>query len=177
MSSLSIVTFLVLVCFSAASAQTTVNTYSDACHVYLIDVKVAEKAFDEFISSKSDAEAEMAMSKGVKIVGEFAATIGEEETTTKTYIFPGSTKKITASVFYTDEMMDAESMLLGIVISDKAQESAFSIENNALAEFTYNNQTGKVRVKKNVIVNGRPYLIGLECDCSAKRKIKKPDTP
>ena len=137
-------------------------------------MKVAQKAFDEFISSKSDAEAERAMSKGVTIVGEFAAKIGEEETTTKTFIFPGSKKKITASVFYTDEMMAAESMLLGIVISDKAQESAFSMENNALAEFTYNDLTDKVRVKKNVTVNGRSYLIGLECDCGAKRKIKKP---
>ena len=170
----AIATFLVLIFCSALRAQTTPATYSDACHVYLVDVKVAQKAYDEFINSKSDAEAEKAMSKGVTIIGEFAAKIAEEETTTKTYILPGSAKRITASVFYTDEMMDSESMLLGIVVSDKVQESALFVENNALAEFSYAGLTGRVRVKKYVGVNGRLYLVGLECNCGEKRKTEKP---
>jgi hypothetical protein len=165
---------LVLILCSVAPAQTTANAYTDACHVYLVDVKVAQKAFDEFLNSKSDAEAEKAMSKGVTILGEFAAKISEEETTTKTYPLPGSAQKITASVFYTDEMMPSESILLGIVVSNQAQESALFIENNALAEFSYTNLTDKVRVKKYVTVNGRRYLVGLECDPGAKRKSEKP---
>jgi hypothetical protein len=174
MKPLIIATFIWLIFCSAASAQTAPVAYSDACHVFLIDVKVAQQAYEEAINSKSDAAAEKVMSKGVTIIGEFAAKIAEEETTTKTYILPGSAKRITASVFYTDEVMASESMLLGIVVSDKVQESALFVENNALAEFSYAGLTAKVRVKKYVSVNGRLYLIGLECDCGAKRKIEKP---
>ena len=38
--------------------------------------------------------------------------------------------------------------------------------NNAVAEVTYDAATDKVRIKKFLIVEGRTYLVGLECECN-----------
>jgi hypothetical protein len=108
----------------------------------------------------------------VKILGQFSATVGEEELTTKSFPLPGSNAVITASVYYTDEMMrsktGSDSMLLGIVVADKAQEDALTAPNNAVAEATYNQFTDAVRVKMNVKIKGRAFLVGLQCNCQNK---------
>jgi hypothetical protein len=155
---------LLLSMLSVANAQ---ETY-DKCHVYTIDSKIAEEAFNNSI--------EEVESKAVKIIGEFFPKIGEEETTTVHYAFPGSKRIITATVFYTDEMMGSkntqDSMLIGIVVSDKAEEDALSMPDNAMAEITYDENTDKVRAKKFIKVKGRTYLVGLECECNIKAKAK-----
>ena len=92
--------------------------------------------------------------------------IGEEELTTKTYPFPHSNLIITASIYYTDESMASskgvDSMLVGVVVSPKAQKDAVSAEDNAVSESTLNGRD-TVRVKKHLKVNGRLYLVGVEC--------------
>jgi hypothetical protein len=54
-------------------------------------------------------------------LGEFAAEVGEEELTTQSYRLPGSNQYVTASVFYTEEMMASrntfDSMVVGIIVS------------------------------------------------------------
>jgi hypothetical protein len=142
---------------------------SDKCHVYVIDSKLAQKALDEATESKN-------ASRAIKILGEFLPKIGEEETTTVHYPFPDSKLIVTASVFYTDEMMGSkntqDSMLIGIVISPNAEQNALSNPDNAMAEVTYDDHTDKVRVKKFVRVRGRTYAVGLECDCNVKAESK-----
>ena len=103
------------------------------------------------------------MEAGTTIVGTFSTKVGEEELTTKTYRLPGSRLIVTASVFYTDESMPRDSILLGLAISDKAEADAIGALNNAVAEAAYDDHFAAVRVKKLAIVNGRRWLVGLEC--------------
>ena len=97
--------------------------------------------------------------------------MGEEQLTTKTYTLPGTDQIITASVFYTDERMfstrsnTVDSMLVGIVVSKKAQDNAFVAQNNAVAEITYTEHTDTIRVTSQAQVQGRRYHVGLECRC------------
>lgn len=155
---------ILLVASQSAAAQ----SLADACHVYLIDVEEAQKAFDAYDRATNDEQREKVLSGGVKILGEFSTKVAEEEMTTKTYQFPGSSHVITASVYYTDEMMAStntfDTMLLGIVVADKAQEGAINAPNSAVAEVTYNKFTDVVRVKTNVKIKNRAYLVGLQCN-------------
>jgi len=151
---------------SLAAAQ----NLSDYCHVYVIDLKVAIEAARKYPTGNAQKDARL-LASGVTIVGRFSPKVGEEELTTKTYRLPGSNQIITASVFYTDEMMFstrlkvADSMLVGVVVSKKAQDNAFESPNNAVAEITYIEYTDTVRVKTQAQARGRQYLVGLECRC------------
>ena len=146
------------------------QTLSDYCHVYLIDMKVAEKALMKYPTGNEQQDTKL-LASGTMIVGRFSPKIAEEELTTKTYQLPGTDQIITASVFYTDEMMfstrsdTVNSMLVGIAVSKKAQDNAFVARNNAVAEITYTEHTDTIRVKTQAQTQGRQYLIGLECRC------------
>lgn len=145
---------------------------SDACHVYVVDVEKAKQAFENFHdtgNAKADAQA---MSAAQTVFPEFRTVVAEEALTTKTYAFPDSKLVITASVFYTDESMPAESMVLGIVVSGKAQANAISAADNAAAEVVYNQYTDIVRAKKFLSVAGKSYLVGIECRCKTESKPK-----
>jgi hypothetical protein len=143
---------------------------SDYCHVYLIDMKVAEKALMKYPTGNDQQDAKL-LSSGTMIVGRFSPKIAEEELTTKIYQLPGADQIITASVFYTDETMfstrsdTVESMWIGIAVSKKAQDSAFEAKNSAVAEITYTEHTDTIRVKTQANAQGRQWLVGLECRC------------
>ena len=143
---------------------------SDYCHVYLIDMKMAEKALMKYTTGNDQQDAKL-FASGTMIIGRFSPKIAEEELTTKTYQLLGSDQIITASVFYTDETMfstrsdTVESMLIGIAVSKKAQDSAFEAKNNAVAEITYTEHTDTIRVKTQAQAQGRQWLVGLECRC------------
>ncbi len=158
------------------STVVVAQNQGDTCHVYILDVVKARKAFDEFHETGNAQADAKALSVGQTLFPEFRTVVGEEELTTKTYPFPSSNLIITASVYYTDESMasseGADSMLLGIVLSSKAQRDAISAENNAVAEVTDNDNTDTVRAKKYVKVNGRLYLVGIECHCKERSKPK-----
>jgi hypothetical protein len=119
------------------------------------------------------------MSKPTKILGTFAVKIGEEELTTKHFPIPNSKAIISASVFYTDESMalqkkgneliEDSSIALGIVISNKKEENALSVENSAVAESIYNQHTIGIRVKTKTTIDKHRYLVGLECHCNSSR--------
>jgi hypothetical protein len=144
-----------------ASAQSR----GDLCHVYVVDVETARKAFAAGNITPNTKP------PGLTVFPEFRTVIGEEELTTRSYPFPGHGLVITASVYYTDESMAStegvDSMQVGIVASEKAQKDALSAENNALAEITLN-QRDTVRTKKYLTVSGRRYLVGMECKCKEK---------
>jgi hypothetical protein len=156
---------------SLASAQSN----SDTCHVYTVDVKATqefrEKTDLDALMQKSKKEQEAIVNAAGlgKQFDEFATTVGEEELTTKTYPFPKGNQVITASVYYTDESMVStgfsDSMLLAISVAAKASENALSASDAAITEVSYNEHTDAVRVKKNIVLNGREYLVGLECRC------------
>jgi hypothetical protein len=165
MSRILVATSIALTLFGIAPAQSR----SDLCHVYVVDVATARKAlagFQESGDRKADAKR---LSAGQTVFPEFRPVIGEEELTTKTYRFPGSNLTITASVYYTDESMASSqtnnSLTLGIMVSRKATADATSGENSAIVEVTYNEDTDTVRAKKYLRVNGRLYLVGIECHC------------
>jgi hypothetical protein len=173
----------ILILFCAPTLALCQNL-SDYCHVYLIDMKVAEKAIQKYPTGDDREDARL-LASGVTIVGRFAPKIYEEELTTRTYRLPGSNQIITASVFYTDESMEStlsktvNSMLVGVAVSNKAQDSAFEVQNNAVAEVTYTDHTDTIRVKIQALARGRRYLVGLECRCNRefdetdpKRRVK-----
>jgi hypothetical protein len=155
---------LVALIMTLFSGATLAQNKGDACHVYVVDVKAAEKAYASLSPTASQEEQSKALSSVMKILGEFKAVVGEEELTTKSYPFPESKLVVTASVFYTDESMPGDSMMLGIVVSDRALKDALSAPNNAVAEVTYDGNTKIVRARKYVDVNGRSFLIGLQCN-------------
>lgn len=149
---------------------------SDRCHVYVVDVAKARKASENFRDT-GNAEADAkALSVGQIVFSEFRPVSGEEELTTKTYRFPGSSLIITSSVYYTDESMasaeGSDSMLVGIVVSSKPQRDAIAAENNAVSEVTRNGDLDTVRAKKYMRVNGRLYLVGIECQCKERTNSK-----
>ncbi|MDX6694031.1 MAG: hypothetical protein QOF02_1634 [Blastocatellia bacterium] len=150
------------------SQMVVAQSSADACHVYLIDNELAQKAMETYDKATTEQEREKASANGwVRILGEFSPQVGEEELTTRSFNLPGSKSVITASVFYTDEMMPsatgANSMLLGIVIADKPQANALFAPHNAVAEVTYNQYTDTVRVKTTIKIGGRDFLVGLQC--------------
>ena len=150
---------LLLVAVQSAEGQTA----SDSCHVYAVDVLAAQTAFERFKPSGNDAKDRKALEAGTTIVGTFSTKVGEEELTTKTYRLPGSRLNVIASVYYTDESMPRESIVLGLAISEKPEPDAIRALNNAVAEAAYDDHFEAVRVKKLAIIEGRRWLVGLEC--------------
>lgn len=153
---------VVLLMFSIASAQ----SQSDVCHVYVVDVAKAKRAAASFTETGNAAVDAKALSVGQTVFAEFSPVIGEEELTTRSYRFPGSRLMITASVYYTDESMasteGSDSMTIAIAVSPKSLKNALTAENNAASEVT-SDKVDTVRAKKYLRVNGRLYLIGIEC--------------
>ena len=145
------------------AVPSVVGQSGDSCHVYAVDVLTAQKAFERFKPSGDDAKDRKALEAGTTIVGTFSTKVGEEELTTKTYRLPGSRLIVTASVFYTDESMPRDSILLGLTISEKPEPDAIGALNNAVAEAAYDDHFSVVRVKRLAIIEGRRWLIGLEC--------------
>jgi hypothetical protein len=167
----------------AAANFASAQSRSDRCHVYVVDVKATQQ-FSEKTDlnalarkSKQDQEAVINAAGLGKTFDEFATKVGEEELTTRTFPFPYSKQVITASVFYTDESLvsngNSDSILLAISVGAKPYNDAISAPDAAIAEVSYDQNTEAVRVKRNVVVNGREYLIGLECRCKKVRASEK----
>jgi len=165
-----------LSCLSVFSASPALaQSAGDTCHVYVLDLKATarfrEKTnFDTFVKkSKQEQDAIMNAAGVGKQFDEFITKVGEEELTTKSYPFPGGKQVITASVFYTDESLfstgHSESILMGIVVGAKATENALDAADAVIAEVSYDENTDVVRVKRNIIINTRDYIVGLECRC------------
>jgi hypothetical protein len=169
MRKLIFASLIMLLALSGAAAQNR----SDACHVYVVDVVKARKAFEDFHETGNKEQDAKALSVGTTIAGEFSTRIAEEVGTTRSYPFPvpGSKLTITATVYYTDESMAShdtnDSILVGILVSPQAQDDAIFSPDSAVAEVTHDEHTNKVRVKRYFKVRGRSYLVGLECDCKA----------
>jgi hypothetical protein len=54
-------------------------------------------------------------------------------------------------------------VLVGVGVSEKEQTDEMWLENMAVAEAAYNEQTSVVRAKQRLKVGGRLYLLGVEC--------------
>lgn len=171
--------FWLLLAVGVASAQSK----SDRCHVYVVDVRATqqfrEKTDLNALMQKPKPEQEAIINAAGlgKTFGEFATKVGEEDLTTKTFPFPNGKQVITASVFYTDESMvsagNSDSIVLAISVGAKAFDDAISAPDAAITEVTYNQNTDAVRAKRNIVVDGREYLIGLECRCKKDRATEK----
>jgi hypothetical protein len=163
---------IVLFVVAIVPAQSREHT----CHVYVFDVERARQAFERFRMSGDPEKDAKAFADGQTVFPEFHPVIGEEELTTKTYRFPRSRLTITASVYYTDESMasvdGSDSMMVGIVVAPKAQRDAISAEKSAVAEVSMNAGLDTVRATQYVKVNGRLYLVGIECRCKERSNAK-----
>jgi hypothetical protein len=144
---------------------------SDRCHVYVVDVLLSLKARKELENAKdSELRKIEEKYKSVETTFPFEAAVSEETQTTRHFAFPNSKLFITATVYYTDEMMASEtgpdSITLGVFVSPDKPVSALGLENvgNAVADIAYNALTSKVRVKHYVKVNDKEFLVGLECE-------------
>lgn len=153
----------ILLMLGIASAQ----SQRDVCHVYVLDVAKAKKAAESFTETGNAAADAKALAVGQTVFPEFYPLMGEEELTTKSYRFPGTRLMITASVYYTDESMasaeGSDSMTISIAVTSRSLKNALTAENNASSEVTSNDKLDTVRAKKYVRVNGRLYLLGIEC--------------
>jgi hypothetical protein len=167
--------FAMLLAIPSLSAQSK----SDTCHVYVVDVQAVQRFKEKTdlttLMNKSKEEQEkISEAAGLgKTYEEFRTQVGEEKLTTKTYSFLKTKLILTASVYYTDESMGStdhqDSILLGITVAGKGRDNAIDAPDAAIAEVSYDESTDAVRVKKNVVVNGRLYLVGLECRCKEKK--------
>jgi len=160
------------------------QTGADACHVYVVDLAKSARALQTAERAESEEALAKALSAAQTIFPEFQPIIGEEKLTTRHYSFPGSKLVITASVYYTDESMAShgeeadssrnDSMLIGIIVANRGKASAIEPQaGNAITEVTYDQHTNKIRAKQHVNVDGRMYLVGIECDCMAGKKSAK----
>ncbi|HEX6187918.1 MAG TPA: hypothetical protein VFZ40_07550 [Pyrinomonadaceae bacterium] len=99
--------------------------------------------------------------------------LGEEELTNERIRLPGSREYLFASVFPTDESMHsakgADSMKIGLAISNTRKGNAFERVNNAVAEATLAT-LDTLRVERTAYVGGRQMLTRFECWDSALEK-------
>jgi hypothetical protein len=162
------------------------STKSDFCHVYVVDLEQAAQAAREMRSLKSPTEAQrLAIKEKYKDVehrlGEFAAEVGEEELTTQSYRLPGSNQYVTASVFYTDEMMASrntfDSMVVGIIVSPTRHDNALLAENSAQSQVRYTSANDKIQVKTRIRVDDRLLVAGLECQSNREVELPEPHIP
>jgi hypothetical protein len=160
------------------------QTEADKCHVYVLDLASSSRALKAAEKAESEEAVARALSAAQTIFPDFQPKIGEEELTTRHYSFPGNKLVITASVYYTDESMAShgegaaasrnDSMLIGIVVDNRGKASAIEPQaGNAITEVTYDQYTNKIRAKQHVNVRGRMYLVGIECDCMAKKQSRR----
>ena len=107
--------------------------------------------------------------KSVKV----SPKLGEEELTNERIRVPGSRAYLFASVFPTDESMHsakgADSMKIGLAISNKPRGNAFDQVNNAVAEATLAT-LDTLRVERTAYVGGGQMLTRFECWDSALEK-------
>jgi hypothetical protein len=145
--------------------------------VYVVDDEQAEKLMEELLAQPDVTEAQVVALKkkypdAEQILGEFEANVGEEVLTTKNYQIPGTVQYVTATVYYTDEMMRSsgysDSMNVAIVVSSQRHENAMTAENNSTSQISYNARTDKVQVKTRMRIDGRLKLIGLECQARVR---------
>jgi|SRR5882724_2053876 len=173
----------ILICFSLTVAGATPNMpEGDTCYVYVVDVKAARQFMRQMDTEEFENKSQEELEAAVKAAGyetdyeKFVTRVGEQELTTKTFPFPNGHQVITASVFYTDELMashgHSNSMLMAIYVGERASKNAIFARGAAVAEVSYDAGTDMVRVKKNVRVDGRAYLVGLECKC--KKPVDNP---
>ena len=162
---------LLLLTLGGLTAAQTPGSKTDKCHVYVVDVLMSLKYQKEVENVVNEAEIQKiaAKYKSIETTFPFEATVAEETQTTRHFALPDTKLFVTASVYYTDEIMAAgtarDSITLGIFISPNKPESAIGLENlgNAVAETLYRSP-GKFRVKQYVTANSKKYLVGLECE-------------
>jgi len=155
-----------VVVLSIVLLVSSVNSFAQhvakGCHVYTVDTAAAEKMMERV------NECEKIPAKcGVVEFPAFIPVIGEEEFTTRTYKFPWSPLTITASLFFTDESLasskGSDSVVMTITLARTWPKEVQADENSAQAEFSLTSNADAIRVKRYYRVQGKQYLVGLEC--------------
>jgi hypothetical protein len=143
-----------------------VNVFSQhdtkGCHVYTVDTALAEKMMKRL----NECEKNPARC-GIVEFPAFIPVMGEEELTTKTYKFSWNSLTITANVFFTDETLasskGSDSVVMTITLAHGSPKGVQADENSAQAEFSLVSNADAMRVKRYYRVDGKQYLVGLDC--------------
>jgi len=136
-------------------------------------VKAAVAAYRSQEQGASDEAFERAMTRAQKTLGKFTTTVGEEESTTRSYRLARN-RYLTVTVFYTDESMAStrtqDSMQIALAVSKGPLKDARSSRSSTTAEMTYNDGADKLRIGQSLLVDGREYQIVVECTCHQAKK-------
>ncbi|HBY58850.1 MAG TPA: hypothetical protein DEH78_03450 [Solibacterales bacterium] len=150
------------------------------CHVYAVNLNEAERAIRTFLQNPNakpeDLKAQAAKSE--RTLGAFKAPIAEELTTTKSFPFPGTKLTVTATFFYTDETMAfAESLWLGLYTGRRAVANALTEPGASIVEVNFDIYTYKVLAKQRMVLDGEPWVIGLQCQTMTDEERRKRLSP
>jgi hypothetical protein len=160
MKKFSLILLLLLVSPILAFSQST----GDRCRIYIVN----HEELQEDVPSGEKEEDGSTIPKGVKVLGRFTTVVAEERYTTKLFDFPGENLTIVASVYYTDESMHTKltwnSVLLGVLISEKGKEGKAAVVSNSNAEFPYLPHS-KMKAFTGLFVGKGEYSVVLECEC------------
>lgn len=141
-----------------------------ACHVYLVDTKLAQELFEKLAELKPE-ELKALAPKVEMILGEFLTDVGEERFTQKSFPIPGSSLKATAAVFYTDESMrHAFSMSQAIYAGERVPENARAEIGASTTEVPVTPLTYVVRSRLILKIGGREKVLGLECRTATEQQ-------
>ena len=151
----------------------TDGEYVDLCHVYAVDIGLAEEALQELAQLPGNPSEEQQREFAEKFAGaernfgEFSTEVGKEEVTNRLYPWSEDGPYVVASVGYTDEMMASrnhyDSMILAILVTPVPTDIAVGVEGNAEAQMSYAWESDKIQIKTTAQIDSRPWLVGLEC--------------
>jgi hypothetical protein len=119
-------------------------------------------------------------SNSEQTLGEFNPNVGAEVMTTRSYPVIGTGLFATATVLYSDMMMatktNSHSMTLAIVVSPNKYDSAMEAESAAIASVSYTPDTDRAIVRTNLHIDGRLFIVGLDCEARVGTLHRLPST-
>ncbi|HUU13983.1 MAG TPA: hypothetical protein VM182_09770 [Terriglobia bacterium] len=161
--------------FCLLFCETVFAQQGDQCQVYLLDVEAGRAALEEYFKSHDQQQVKDTPDPE-NTLGTFSAEVGEEKLTTRHFPIPQTKLVVTAGVFYTDESMilqkkgaktpTYESIVLVIALSEREMDNPYDVADNAIAETTYTEDTLGAKVSKRIMINGKPFELGMDCHCN-----------
>lgn len=161
-------TLLLLLAFSAL----VLAQDKHECKVIWMDNEMLQKSVRKSADDQTAESVGKKLPEGFTILGNFKTKIAEEEWTTKSFRVPKLNQFVTASVYYTDELMTVDvpngktlqdSVLIAIAIGDKEYPNAVHAPLRAVAEVNINDTVNTFRISTKAVLSGKPYVAYMEC--------------
>lgn len=142
------------------------------CKVIWMDMEALAKSMRSPDHTEPQPDSTKQLPEGYTILGTFKTKIAEEELTTKSFKIPNLSQFVTASVYYTDELMAVEtpqgailqdSVLVAIAVGDKEYSNATAAPQRAVAEVNINDMVNTFRISTRTQINNKSYVAYMEC--------------